>query len=60
MTGTHRMEVELPGRTLIWDAELTFRSDQQNFFYVYRRRLTENGRLVREKTWRETIARDHQ
>jgi len=60
VTGTHRMEVELPGRTLIWDAELTFRSDQQNFFYVYRRRLTENGKLVREKTWRETIARDHQ
>jgi hypothetical protein len=60
VTGTHRMEVELPGRTLIWDAELTFRSDRQNFFYVYRRRLTENGRLVREKTWRETIARDHQ
>jgi putative CocE/NonD family hydrolase len=60
VAGTHRMEVELPGRTLIWDAELTFRSDRQNFFYVYRRRLTENGRLVREKTWRETIPRDHQ
>jgi putative CocE/NonD family hydrolase len=60
VTGTHRMEVELPGRTLVWDAELTFRSDRQNFFYVYRRRLTENGKLVREKTWRETIPRDHQ
>ena len=60
VTGTHRMTVELPGRTLIWDAELTFRSDRQNFFYVYRRRLTENGKLVREKTWRETIPRDHQ
>lgn len=60
VTGTHRIEVELPGRTLIWDAELTFRSDRQNFFYVYRRRLTENGKLVREKTWRETILRDHQ
>ncbi len=60
VTGTHRMDVELPGRTLIWDAELTFRSDRQNFFYVYRRRLTENGKLVREKTWRETIPRDHQ
>jgi putative CocE/NonD family hydrolase len=60
VTGTHRMEVELPGRTLIWDAELTFRSDRQNFFYVYRRRLTENGKLVREKTWRETMPRDHQ
>jgi putative CocE/NonD family hydrolase len=60
VTGTHRMEVELPGRTLIWDAELTFRSDRQDFFYVYRRRLTENGKVVREMTWRETILRDHQ
>jgi putative CocE/NonD family hydrolase len=60
VTGTHRMEVELPGRTLIWDAELTFRSDRENFLYTYRRRLTENGKLVREKTWRETIPRDYQ
>ena len=59
-TGTHRMEVELPGRTLVWDAELSFRSDRENFFYTYRRRLTENGKLVRERTWRETIPRDHQ
>ena len=26
VTGTHRMEVELPGRKLVWDAELTFRA----------------------------------
>ena len=60
VTGTHRLEVELPGRMLVWDAELTFRSDRQNFFYTYRRRLTENGKPVREKTWNETIPRDHQ
>ncbi len=60
VTGTHRLEVELPGRTLVWDAELTFRSDRENFFYTYRRRLTENGKPVREKTWNETIPRDHQ
>jgi predicted acyl esterase len=60
VTGTHRLEVELPGRTLVWDAELTFRSDRENFFYTYRRRLTENGRPVREKTWNETIPRDYQ
>ena len=60
VTGTHRMEVELPGRTLVWDAELTFRSDRENFFYTYRRRLTENGKPVREKTWNETIPRDYQ
>lgn len=60
VTGTHRIEVELPGRTLIWDAELSFRSDRQNFFYLYRRRLTENGKILRERSWRETIPRDFQ
>jgi putative CocE/NonD family hydrolase len=60
VTGTHRLEVELPGRTLVWDAELTFRSDRDNFFYSYRRRLTENGKPVRERTWNQTIPRDYQ
>ena len=58
--GTHRMEVDLPGRKLVWDAELSFRSDRENFLYSYRRRLTENGKLVREKTWTQTIPRDFQ
>ena len=58
--GTHRMEVELPGRKLVWDAELSFRSDRENFLYSYRRRLTENGKLVREKAWTQTIPRDFQ
>ena len=58
--GTHRMEVELPGRKLVWDAELSFRSDRENFYYSYRRRLTENGKPVREKTWNQTIPRDYQ
>jgi uncharacterized protein len=60
VTGTHRMEVDLPGRKLAWDAELSFRSDRENFFYTYRRRLTENGKPVREKTWNRTIPRDYQ
>ena len=60
VTGTHRMQVELPGRTLVWDAELTFHSDRDNFFYSYRRRLSENGKPVREKTWNQTIPRDYQ
>lgn len=60
VTGTHRIEVKLPQRTLMWDAELTFRSDREHFFYTYRRRLTENGTLVRERIWQETIPRDFQ
>jgi hypothetical protein len=58
--GTHRMEVELPGRKLVWEAELSFRSDRDNFLYSYRRRLSENGKLLREKTWTRTIPRDNQ
>ena len=58
--GTHRMEVDLPGRTLVWDAELSFTSDRENFHYRYRRRVSENGALLREKTWTRTIPRDYQ
>jgi len=60
MQGSHRLEVELPGRTLLWEAELTFSSDLDNFHYSYRRRLSENGRLLREKRWTDTIPRDFQ
>ena len=58
--GTHRMEVDLPGRKLLWEAELSFKSDHENFYYSYRRRLSENGKLLREKTWTRTIPRDFQ
>jgi putative CocE/NonD family hydrolase len=60
LLGSHRMEVELPGRTLAWEAELSFRSDTDNFHYSYRRRLLENGKLLREKTWTDSIPRDFQ
>jgi hypothetical protein len=58
--GTHRLEVQLPGRKLVWDAELTFSSDRENFHYSYRRRLSEDGTTLREKTWTRTIPRDFQ
>lgn len=58
--GTHRLEVELPGRKLVWDAELSFTSDRENFLYRYRRRVSENGAVLREKTWTRTIPRDFQ
>lgn len=59
--GTHRMEVSLDsGRTLLWEAELSFHSDLHNFYYEYTRRLKENGERIREKTWTDTMSRDHQ
>jgi hypothetical protein len=60
MRGEHRTTVELEGRTLVWEAELVFRSDLENFFYTYTRRLLENGVLVREKSWNDKIPRDFQ
>jgi uncharacterized protein len=58
--GQHRTIVELPNRTLVWESRLSFRSDVQNFYYQYTRRLLQNGTLVREKIWNDTIPRDHQ
>jgi hypothetical protein len=60
LLGTHRMEVDLPGRKLVWEADLTFTSDRENFHYRYVRRVSENGAQLREKTWTRTIPRDYQ
>lgn len=60
VNGTHRLEVVLPGRTILWNAEFGFSSDLENFYYRYVRRVSENGELVREKEWEYTIKRDFQ
>src|ERR1700722_12396376 len=48
------------GRALVWSVILDLRSDRENFYYHFERHLTENGKPVRDKTWEETIPRDHQ
>ena len=60
MVGSHRMEAHLENRILVWEAELDFSSDADNFYYRYVRRLSENGELVREKKWQKTFPRDFQ
>ena len=52
--------VELPSRIVVWSVILDLRSDAKNFYYHFERKLTENGAPVREKSWNETIPRDHQ
>ena len=48
-------------RVITWEAEaLELSSDRESFFYRYLRRVSENGKAVREKRWNETIARDFQ
>lgn len=51
--------VELPGRVLTWKGILDFHSDLDNFYYRYTRQLFQDQVLLREKTWEETIPRDH-
>jgi uncharacterized protein len=52
--------VMLPRRTLVWSVILDLESDAENFYYHFERRLTENGALIRKKSWDETVPRDHQ
>jgi putative CocE/NonD family hydrolase len=58
--GEYATEVTLPGRTLRWESVVVFSSDRQNFRYVGTRKLFENGKLVREKSWEKAIPRDFQ
>jgi hypothetical protein len=60
LRGSHRLEITVPGRVLLWEAGLDFMSDRENFHYRYSRRLSENGELVREKSWDRVIPRDYQ
>jgi predicted acyl esterase len=59
VTGKTRYTVELDDRTVTVEGDLSFSSDRKNFYYTYTRRVLENGKLIKEKTWKETIPRDH-
>jgi hypothetical protein len=59
VTGKSRYTVELEDRTLTVEGDLSFTSDRENFYYTYTRRVLENGKLIKEKTWEETIPRDY-
>ncbi|HVI08731.1 MAG TPA: CocE/NonD family hydrolase, partial [Candidatus Binatia bacterium] len=50
----------LQGRTLTWRGHLQVTTDQKNFYYQYTRELLKDGAIVRTRSWKETIPRDHQ
>jgi predicted acyl esterase len=58
--GEAEIVLALKDRTLTWQGHLTLTSDAQNFYYQYTRQLFQDGQLIKEKTWKETIPRDHQ
>jgi predicted acyl esterase len=58
--GETEIVMALKEQTLIWQGHLTLTSDAQNFYYKYTRELFKDGKQVRQKSWQETIPRDHQ
>ena len=57
--GEAETDVDLPDRALVWRTQLDLSSDKTHFFYRYTRELLLNGELIRQKSWDETIPRDH-
>ena len=57
---TAEIVMGLKQQTLTWHGHLTLSSDANNFHYKYTRQLSKDGQPVKEKTWEETIPRDHQ
>jgi uncharacterized protein len=60
MHGQASTAVKLKGRVLTWSVSLDLTSDQKNFYYSFQRKLTQGDRLVRSRSWKETILRDLQ
>ena len=60
ISGSHELEIQLEGRVLLFQGKTSVSSDLKNFYFEYSRRLSENGTLLREKSWSETIPRDYQ
>jgi len=58
--GEGEIAVEPGKRVVEWRYVFDLRSDRTNFYYDYTRTLLENQRVVRTKTWKETLPRDHQ
>lgn len=58
--GTVDTIVRLRGRNLLWEGDFLLKSDRTTFDYRFRRELRKNGRLVRRRTWHESIPRDGQ
>jgi len=60
MHGEASTTVKLKSGTITWSVVLDLKSDQQNFYYTFTRRLTKGKQLLRTKTWKQTIPRDLQ
>jgi putative CocE/NonD family hydrolase len=58
--GIYALQEELPDRLLRFEQEVMFRSDLENFYLTFKRRVLVNGVMKHQKEWKETIPRDFQ
>lgn len=52
-------EWDLGARKIGWHTYYNLRSDLKNLHYKLRRELIFNGRKIRERSWAESVPRDH-
>jgi uncharacterized protein len=52
--------IALQDRVLVWRGHLSLTSDAKTIHYKYTRELLKDGQTLKQKTWEETIPRDHQ
>ena len=58
--GEAEIVMSMKQQTVTWQGHLTLTSDAHNFYYKYTRQLFRDGQPLKQKTWEETIPRDHQ
>ena len=60
VTGRYKITEELDGRTLDFEQNVEFKSDEENFYLTFHRWVSINGELYKERIWQEAIPRDFQ
>jgi putative CocE/NonD family hydrolase len=60
VTGRYALTQELKDRTLRFEQEVSFTSDEENFYLRFDRKLLVDGELQDENVWAEVIERDFQ
>lgn len=60
VTGESTYVQKVRDRTLTWRGHLAVTSDSRAFHYSYTRELSVDGKLLRTRSWQESIPRDHQ
>lgn len=60
VVGRYKLTQELEDRTLDFEQNVAFTSDENNFYLKFHRWVMVNGEMYKEKTWEEIIPRDFQ